>query len=223
MCDEQGNLKRTLTHAALQGFLVRVYSVLLVKGDEVSHVYIGTGELLSGLSSVFKSMHWRIHPRKHIGALAIESSVVFLNIAWNLTWLPVEYHSLGKCHTPYLHMGLHLKTKACHFTEGSIGLIFCIGFYIQCHSFRHFAHPHCEQASVSSYCVNKPRPWSQPRALLGAQLPHKTNATCCIQLNISICSWNLWVLTPCLTKGKNVFPCSRPYITIQGEWWTKTP
>lgn len=108
---------------------VRVYSVLLVKGDEVSHVYTDTGELLPGLSSVFKSMHWQIHPRKHSGALAIKSSVVFLNIAWNLTWLPVEYHSLGKCHTPHLDMGLHLKTKACHFAEGSMELIFCIGFY----------------------------------------------------------------------------------------------
>lgn len=58
-----------------------VYSVLLVKGDEVSHVYIGTGELLPGLSSVFKIHALTNTSNKQSGALAIESSVVFLNIA----------------------------------------------------------------------------------------------------------------------------------------------
>lgn len=49
----------------------------------------------------------------------------------------------------------------------------------------------------------------QPRALPGAQLPWTTNATCCIQLNVSICRWNFrgfWHLV--LQKGKMCFPAA---------------
>lgn len=217
-----GSEKHVDSHCPARISWVGVYSVLLVKGDEVSHVYTGTGSLLPGLSSVFKSMRWQIQPRKHSGALAIKSSVVFLNIAWNLTWLPVEYHSLGKCHTPYLDMGLRLKTKACHFAEGSIELIFSIVFPFQCHSFSHFAHPPCDQACVSSYCVNKPRPWSSPvlysvRSFHVKPMPRVAFSSAFLFAVETFGGFD--TLSYKREKCVSLLP---PYITTQGEWWTKT-
>lgn len=63
--------KHVDSHCPARISWVGVYSVLLVKGDEVSHVYTGTGELLPGLSSVFKAMRWRIHPMSIVEPLLL--------------------------------------------------------------------------------------------------------------------------------------------------------